>query len=242
MLVSALFLAGTFIGPMEQQASAADGRGGRAHGGAVFRGGSDGGRAMSSPRTGGWQRGAQMRSGDYGGRGAYVRGGDYGGRGATVRGGDYGRRGSYVRGGDYVRGGSYSRHDYDRRGSYYRGSGYRHGGYYGNGGYYGHHDHNHGYVSTSIWFGPGWGWSAWDPFYYPYYPYPYYYRYPYYGPSTTVVVPQEPQEYIMNEPGQQETGYWYYCKEARGYYPYVEKCPGGWMRVVPQEPPDADKE
>ena len=195
---------------MEQLASAADGRGGGARQGAVFRGGSGGGgsRSYSTPRSGGfWQRSG---------------------------GGSYGRQGTYVRGGSYGRHGGY-----DRRGSYYGGSGYRHGGYYGYKGHDGHHD----YVSTSIWFGPSWGWGYWDPFYYPYYPYyPYYYRYPYYGPSTTVVIPQEPQEYIMKSPAQEETGYWYFCKQPKGYYPYVERCPGGWMKVVPQEPPDADEE
>lgn len=210
VIVPALFFTGTLTGPLEQLASAAD-RGGRAHQGSVYRGGSGGGggRVYGSPSRAGRQRGDYVRSGGY------------------SRSGDYGRRGSYYRS-------SGSRH-----------SGYGHGGYYRHGGYYGHGGHGHGsYYSTSIWFGPSWGWSVWDPFYYPYYPYYYRYPYPYpyYGPSTTVVVPQEPQEYIMQAPGQQETGYWYYCREAKGYYPYVEKCPGGWLRVVPQEPPDADEE
>jgi hypothetical protein len=37
----------------------------------------------------------------------------------------------------------------------------------------------------------------------------------------------------MPEPQQQETSYWYYCKDSKGYYPYVKRCPSGWMRVVP---------
>lgn len=96
---------------------------------------------------------------------------------------------------------------------------------------------HHGHFSTSIWFGPTWGWGVWDPFYYPYY-YPYY-RYPYpYGYSPTVVVPQQPEEYISSPEAKEEpTGYWYYCKEANGYYPYVKRCPGGWMKVVPYQPP-----
>jgi len=28
--------------------------------------------------------------------------------------------------------------------------------------------------------------------------------------------------------------YWHYCQKPEGYYPYVKKCPDGWMQVVPQ--------
>ena len=94
--------------------------------------------------------------------------------------------------------------------------------------------HSHGHFSGSIWIGPSWG--LWDPFWYPYYP-----GYRYYTPPT-VVVPQEPQEYILPE-SQQETGYWYYCRNPEGYYPYVERCPSGWMRVLPDTtPPDEQDE
>lgn len=30
------------------------------------------------------------------------------------------------------------------------------------------------------------------------------------------------------------TYWWYWCAEARKYYPYVKDCPGGWRRVPPQ--------
>ncbi|MDA8109065.1 MAG: hypothetical protein M0015_10605 [Betaproteobacteria bacterium] len=29
---------------------------------------------------------------------------------------------------------------------------------------------------------------------------------------------------------------WYYCEQARGCYPYVRECPGGW-KPVPATPP-----
>jgi len=90
----------------------------------------------------------------------------------------------------------------------------------------GHHEgrfHGGGHFEGGVWIGPGWGW--WDPFYYPYY-------YPYYD-SPSVVVPEAPQEYIA--PPQEESGYWYYCKESNAYYPYVKVCPGGWLRVVPSQ-------
>ncbi|MCX7960849.1 MAG: hypothetical protein N2653_04635 [Burkholderiales bacterium] len=31
-----------------------------------------------------------------------------------------------------------------------------------------------------------------------------------------------------------DAGWYYYCPEARAYYPYVRHCPGGWQRVPPQ--------
>jgi hypothetical protein len=99
----------------------------------------------------------------------------------------------------------------------------------------GGHRGGHGGGHFSVWLGPGWGW---DPFFYPYYPsYPYY---PYYS-QPPVVIQQQPQEYVMPEPQRQETNYWYFCKEAKGYYPYIKKCPGGWMKVVPAPaPPDQE--
>ena len=27
--------------------------------------------------------------------------------------------------------------------------------------------------------------------------------------------------------------YWYYCVDAKAYYPYTQQCPGGWLKVVP---------
>ena len=31
----------------------------------------------------------------------------------------------------------------------------------------------------------------------------------------------------------QQQDYWYYCAQAGGYYPYVQSCPAGWMKVLP---------
>ena len=139
------------------------------------------------------------------------------GGGTSVRGsGSHSGGGTRVGGYGYSgRGGGYSR-GYSRYAS--PGRSHSHGGHW----------------SGSTWIGPGFGF--YDPFYYPYYPYP---SYRYYAPPT-VVVPQEPQEYILPESQQEETGYWYYCKNPQGYYPYVERCPSGWMRVVPDaSPPDS---
>ena len=53
-----------------------------------------------------------------------------------------------------------------------------------------------------------------------------------------VVVQQQPVTYIEQNPGAAsspaaETGWWYYCDQSRGYYPYVRECPTGWQRVPP---------
>jgi hypothetical protein len=71
------------------------------------------------------------------------------------------------------------------------------------------------------------------PWYYP--PYPYYY-------PPAVAVPAAPPTYVeqgsepAQAPAQQPQGYWYYCADAKAYYPYVKECSGGWQRVVPQPP------
>jgi len=56
---------------------------------------------------------------------------------------------------------------------------------------------------------------------------------PYYA-APPVVVQQQPPVYAEPEPGQ---NYWYYCQNPQGYYPYVNNCPGGWMKVVPPTNP-----
>ena len=78
-------------------------------------------------------------------------------------------------------------------------------------------------VGGPLWFGPA---------YYPSYYYP-----PYYAP-----LPVAPPVYIEQgeaqpAPAPRPQAYWYYCAEAKGYYPYVKECPGGWQRVAPQPPP-----
>jgi hypothetical protein len=114
------------------------------------------------------------------------------------------------------------------------------GGGWGGGGWHG--GGWHGGTNVVVGFGPGWGWGygggyGWGPGWY--YPPPYYYGagyygYPYsYGPP--VVVQQQPQQYIQQEPAQTSlpAGYWYYCASARGYYPSVPTCPEAWIQVPP---------
>jgi len=54
---------------------------------------------------------------------------------------------------------------------------------------------------------------------------------PYYAAVVTEASP------VYSEPAQEQPYYWYYCQDAKGYYPYIKSCPGGWIPVVPNEPP-----
>ena len=90
----------------------------------------------------------------------------------------------------------------------------------------GFHHHRH----------PGFGLYLGLPLWPRYYnPYPYY---PYYPPAI-VTVPRSPPVYIERSPPVNEqltTGYWYYCDNPQGYYPYVTDCPTGWRQVDPIPP------
>jgi len=78
-----------------------------------------------------------------------------------------------------------------------------------------------------------------------YYGYPYPYAYPGYG-YPPVVVQAAPPVYVEQGAAQAAPAPapapataqsdWYYCAAAKGYYPYVSECPGGWQRV-PSQPP-----
>ena len=86
----------------------------------------------------------------------------------------------------------------------------------------GHRGHIHWVVTI----GPAWG--------------PWYYPPPYYYPPV-VIERVEPPVYIQQpapaaEPPPPASAYWYYCASAKGYYPYVKECPGGWQKVAPQPP------
>ena len=90
------------------------------------------------------------------------------------------------------------------------------------------------YVRGGVWIGPGWG-----PGYSPYYPYPYYPYNPYYA-APPAVIQQQPTN-VSPPPQQEDRGYWYFCQNPQGYYPYVKQCPNGWMKVVPSTAPPTEK-
>lgn len=50
-----------------------------------------------------------------------------------------------------------------------------------------------------------------------------------------------PVVYIQREDDTQQAAgaqanYWHYCRNPEGYYPYVKKCPYGWLPVAPLPP------
>ena len=115
-----------------------------------------------------------------------------------------------------------------------------HGGHHGGGGHgHGfHHGHGGHHINAGFFFGPSFGYG-YGYGYNPYWGYPYY---PYYSyPPTVVTVPTRPPVYVEREPAQsaeKSEGFWYYCKDPEGYYPYVRECHHAW-RPVPARPQNA---
>jgi hypothetical protein len=77
---------------------------------------------------------------------------------------------------------------------------------------------------------------------YPYYWGPRYYYYDYGPPAyyyspPVVVAPASPPVYVErgDDDAAAKPTWWYWCPSAKGYYPYVKECPGGWQRVAPQQ-------
>ena len=96
-------------------------------------------------------------------------------------------------------------------------------------------DRGHFDAHFGVMIGPTFG-PYWQPWYAPMSPYAYYP--PAYPP--VLVAPSAPPVYIQQQaPAASEPGdyYWYYCAAAKGYYPYVKECPGGWQKVSPQPQP-----
>ncbi|MDD4915607.1 MAG: hypothetical protein PHW13_11305, partial [Methylococcales bacterium] len=100
-----------------------------------------------------------------------------------------------------------------------------HGGYYGGGLYWGL-----GGMYGYPYYGYGYGYA------YPYGGYGYGYGYPYAYPYFSGGMGGQSITYIQqNAPVAQQNppGYWYYCRNPEGYYPYVKECPQGWQQVSP---------
>ena len=99
----------------------------------------------------------------------------------------------------------------------------------------GHRPHHRPHFGVFV--GPYWG-----PWYPPWYYSPYYY--PPYGPPI-VVEETPPPVYIEQQDlppdaapssAPAQPSYWYYCDAQRAYFPYVQECPSGWQKVLPQPP------
>jgi hypothetical protein len=97
-----------------------------------------------------------------------------------------------------------------------------HGGGWGHGGGY--------YSGIGLGLGLGYGLGYYGGSYYsPYYAYP----------PAVVTVPVAPPVYIQQAPAvvqQNPSGFWYYCNNPQGYYPYIKQCPDGWQQVDPIPP------
>jgi hypothetical protein len=94
--------------------------------------------------------------------------------------------------------------------------------------------HRDARFNIGIGIGPAW----FSPWYYG--PSPYYYPGPLYYPPPVATAPVGPTVYIERAPepaaATQGAGYWYYCRDPQGYYPYVKQCPGGWQPVAAEPP------
>jgi len=101
--------------------------------------------------------------------------------------------------------------------------------------------HRGNYSSFSLgYYSPGFGPNFYDGFY------PNYGRFggfdPYYSypPAVvTVPVPVTPPVYIQQSPPVSQhlqAGYWYYCRNPEGYYPYIKECLQAWEQVEPRPP------
>ncbi|TMH19857.1 MAG: hypothetical protein E6H64_11715 [Betaproteobacteria bacterium] len=114
------------------------------------------------------------------------------------------------------------------------------GGSWNGGNWRGGNWHGGSRVFVGVGFGaPWWGWwPGYYPLYYPYYgtygyyPYPAYYSYDYAEPS---YIQQDDSAY-QSRSGQRGD-YSYYCPDPAGYYPQVQTCAQGWLRVVPPSAP-----
>lgn len=111
-----------------------------------------------------------------------------------------------------------------------------HGGHYGYryGGRGGYRGGSYG-PSVGVYVGvPAYApWGFWG---YPYYPSAVY------DPSAAIAYPDAPPVAGSFSPPDAEqapapSGYWYYCANPAGYYPYVQQCSSGWTPVAPQGAP-----
>ncbi len=101
-----------------------------------------------------------------------------------------------------------------------------HGGHVGfHGGHVGFHRVHSGFHDRFFF---GFGVGFWPgPFYWG----PPVVGWPYYPAVVTEASP------VYSAPEQEQPYYWYYCQDPKGYYPYVESCPGGWIPVIPNVTP-----
>jgi hypothetical protein len=157
---------------------------------------------------------------------AFARGGGggfHGGGGGGFHGGAGGFHGGGFHGGGF--------HGGEFHGGGFHGGGFRGGEFRGGHERFERFDrfdrfHRFGFVGRFGLVGPAFGFGVdpffWDPFWFPS-------PYPAYTYAPPVVIQPDVQQ-----PSSPPTPtYWYYCVDAKAYYPYTQQCPGGWLKVVP---------
>jgi hypothetical protein len=55
-------------------------------------------------------------------------------------------------------------------------------------------------------------------------------------PQTLPFIEQQQAPTAPAAPATSPTGYWYYCTEPAGYFPYVKDCREPWLKVIPAPP------
>jgi hypothetical protein len=78
--------------------------------------------------------------------------------------------------------------------------------------------------------GPAFGFGVypffWDPFWFPS-------PYPAYTYAPPLMIQPQPEVSVSQPSSPTTPTYWYYCVDAKAYYPYTQQCPGGWLKVIP---------
>ena len=160
-------------------------------------------------------------------------GGSHGGGG----GGFHGGGGGAFHGGGATgfHGGDGGFHGGGFHGGGFRGDEFHGGGFRGGHERFDHFDrfdrfHRFGFFGDFGFVGPAFGFGVspffWDPFWFPS-------PYPAYTYAPPVVIRPEPQVYVQQPSAPATSTYWYYCVDAKAYYPYPQQCPGGWLKMVP---------
>ena len=109
------------------------------------------------------------------------------------------------------------------------GGGHHGGGHHFDGGHHFGGGHHYGGYGLGWGLGLGYGYDGYWPYYGGYYS-PYYSGYG--GNYPPVVYIQRDGDALAATESQ--SNYWHYCRNPKGYYPYVKKCPDGWLPVAPQ--------
>ena len=164
-----------------------------------------------------------------GGGGFHGGGGGFHGGGGGFHGGGMG--GFHDGGGTSFHGGTGAEF-HSGGGTGFRDRGFHDGGFHG-GAFRGRHErfdhfHRFGFSGGFGFAGPDFEVSPffWDPFWFPA-------PYPVYSYAPPLVIQPETELSMQQLPSPATPTYWYYCVDAKAYYPYTQQCPGGWLKVVP---------